>query len=494
MFTLRRALLFTTLACAAIDCGAGPGGIVVNDFGDEGPGDCATTCTLRDAISTALASIPPKTVTFSGTASWPQTVTLTHGQLSINNTSGSTFSVIGPGVARLAVSANNLSRVLEVVAGASDISNLTLRDGKVTGLSPGTEAGGTGNFGKTGGDAIGGCIAIDATAALSLQLSDVRNCVALGGTGGNGGSGVSNGGSGGQGGTGGNGGPGGAAIGGGILVAGNLSLIRSSLVNTSATSGPGGNGGNGGDGTFGNGAGGNAGPAGNTAGAGIAIATGGSLLIRNSTLANAAATGSNGGNGGNGGLFNPSGNGGNGGNVTGSLLYTASSVVVADLEFATLANGTTVAGNGGFPGATGSTIGLGGQPGVARGAGIYATGGNSVIVASSVIVGASSATLCYGTVAADSGSANLDQDSSCTGFTLHDTFAHVLAPLNLATTSWPGYVPVFHSSIINAAASCTEIGGVTAVTDDQRGTPRPQGAKCDLGAIESDYVFANGFD
>jgi CSLREA domain-containing protein len=65
MFT-GRVLLLAALACAAMDCGAGPGGVVVNDFGDAGPGNCTTLCTLRDAISTALASIPPKTVTFSG--------------------------------------------------------------------------------------------------------------------------------------------------------------------------------------------------------------------------------------------------------------------------------------------------------------------------------------------------------------------------------------------------------------------------------------------
>ena len=481
------------LAFACMDCGAPPASVTVNDFSDAGPGNCTTTCTLRDAISTALASIPPKAVAFSAAAGWPQTIALTQGQLSINNTSGSIFYVFGPGAGNLAVSANNLTRVLQVLAGSNDISALTLRDGKVTGVSPGTEPGGTGNPGKGGGAAIGGCIAIDASATLTLELSDVRNCVALGGTGGNGGSGVTNGGSGGTGGTGGNGGPGGAATGGGIHVAGNLGLIRSSVVNTSATSGAGGNGGNGGDGTFGNGAGGNAGSAGVAAGAGVAIATGGSLLIRNTTLASATASAGNGGNGGNGGLFNPSGNGGNGGDVTGGLLYSGSSVVVADLEFATLANGTTVAGNGGFPGANGSSIGAGGQPGVARGAGIYGTGPNSVIVASSVVVGAASSLLCYGSVAIDSGSANLDQDSSCSGFTLHDTFAHVLAPLDVGTTTWPGYTPVFHSSIVNAATGCTQIGGAIAVADDQHGTPRPQGSKCDLGAIEADYIFADGF-
>jgi len=32
------------------------------------------------------------------------------------------------------------------------------------------------------------------------------------------------------------------------------------------------------------------------------------------------------------------------------------------------------------------------------------------------------------------------------------------------------------------------------VTGDQHGTARPQGTKCDLGAIEADYIFVDGFE
>ena len=484
-----RVMLLAGLACAAMDCGAPPASVTVNDFGDAGPGDCNSTCTLRDAISVALASVTPKAVVFAGTTTWPQTITLTNGQLSINNTTGSTLNVIGPGALKLAVSATNLTRVLEVSTGTSYLSGLTLRDGKVIGATPSTQPFGSGLPGQGGGSALGGCVEVDNGAALTIYLSDIRNCVALGGTGGGGGSGVS----GSSGGIGGTGGDGGGAAGGGIYSAGNLTFVNSSLVNTSATSGGGGKGGDGGPGFPFLGPGGSGGAGGVAAGAGIAIAIGGSILIRNSTLADAIAAGGNGGIGGNGSEVNPSGNGGNGGNVTGGLLYTGASIVVADLEFATLASGTAVAGAGGLPGATGTPKGTGGQPGVARGAGIHAAG-TSVIVASSVVVGPPSAAVCYGQVAIDPGSVNLDSDSSCPGFTLHDTLAHVLAPLNLATTSWPGYEPVFHSSIIDAAGGCTQIGGVVAVVDDQHGTARPQGVKCDLGAIESDYVFANGFD
>ena len=479
------------LTALAFDCGANPNILVVNDFGDAGPGNCTSTCTLRDAILVALAAVPVKSISFSAVGGSPQTIALAQGQLVINNTSGSELLIVGPGTDKLAISAGNLSRALQVSGGSVDIVALTIRDGRVAGTSPGTEPANSGNPGQGGGTALGGCIAVDEGATLTLELSDIRNCAAQGGTGGNGGSGDPNGGTGGVGGMGGIGGGGGSASGGAIYSAGALSLLRSSVVNASAAGGPGGNGGNGGNGQFGAGAGGNAGPAGSAAGAGVAIAASGSLLIRNTTLAGATATGGDGGIGGNGGFFSPSGNGGTGGNVTGGVLYVAS-LVLADLEFATLANGTAVAGDGGPPGSTGSTLGLGGLPGVARGAGVYSTGPNSVIFSSSVIVG--SGTLCYGSIAADAGSVNLDQDSSCTGFTLHDTFAHVLMPLNLATTSWPGYEPVFHSAIVDAAAGCVQIGGVVAVTNDQHGTARPQGAKCDLGAIESDHVFANGFE
>jgi len=463
--------------------------ITVNDFGDAGPGNCATTCTLRDAIAAALASVPIKGVGFSAALGWPQTITLTQGQLTISNTSGSTFVVLGPGSEKLAVSANNANRVVEATAGINQLRNITLRDGNVTGTSPGSQPGGTGNPGQGGGDATGGCILVDASAALTLMQSVVRNCVAIGGTGGNGGSGVDGGFS--TGGTGGSGGGGGAASGGGIYAAGNLSLIDSSVVNASATSGPGGNGGNGGSGFF-NGPGGNGGPAGSAAGAGIAVATGGSILIRNTTLAIASATGGNGGNGGNGSQVNVSGNGGNGGYVSGGLLFVGSSVVLAELEFSTLANGAILAGSGGFAGADGTPIGQGGQPGVARGTSIYSTGPNPAIFASSVVIGTTNSTLCFGTVASDGGSENLDQDSSCTGFTRHGTFAETLLPQLPATTT--SYTPVYKGKLIDVAASCTQIGGVLVISDDQRGTPRPQGAKCDLGAIESDYVFANGFD
>jgi len=94
-------------------------------------------------------------------------------------------------------------------------------------------------------------------------------------------------------------------------------------------------------------------------------------------------------------------------------------------------------------------------------------------------------------VTAASGSVNLDEDGSC-GFSQQGTFAQLFHPLDVNTTPWPGYLPLYHSAVIDAAATCQDLAPQT-VSVDQHGTPRPQGASCDLGAIEADYIFVDGF-
>jgi len=116
-----------------------------------------------------------------------------------------------------------------------------------------------------------------------------------------------------------------------------------------------------------------------------------------------------------------------------------------------------------------------------------------MIVASSVIVGATSPQLSMAAWPSIPAAPTWTRTAAAPASPCNDRFAHVLALLDLGTTTWPGYTPVFHSSIVNAATGCTQIGVAIAVTDDQRGTPRPQGAKCDLGAIEGDYIFSDGF-
>ena len=524
------------LAAVSLDCAAVPQAVVVNDFSDAGPGNCTTTCTLRDAIGVALASVPLRPVVFSVDAVWPQTINLTQGQLTLNNTSGSTLSVTGPGAAKLAISANNLSRVLQVSAGSIEISDLTLRDGKVAGVSPGPQGVFTGSVGQAGGAAIGGCIAIDAGVTLTLARSVVSNCAALGGTGGGGGSGPYGGGNGGMGGTGGatlggcisvaadattaldevdlhncaatggnggnggigadgspgrggNGGAGGGGAqvsGGAIYAAGNLTLLRSSVVLSSATGGDGGTGAFGGIGGLSpDGNGGSGGPGGLAAGGALYVASSGTALIRNTTSAGDIAAGGHGGSGVSGAI---GGNGGTGGMALGGLLHGEGPSGVVDVEFTTLANGAVIPG----PGGSAPPGGIPGTSGEGHGAAI--SSGGSVTIQSALVVGAAATALCYGNVGVAPSAANLDQDSSCPGFTLHGTFEQTLSPLSLAATSWPAYMPVYHGAAIDASASCAQIDGVMVVPDDQHGTLRPQGGACDLGAIEADYIFVGSFD
>src|SRR5436190_1048159 len=57
--------------------------IVVNSTADNGPGNCTTICTLRDAIATANAG-DNIAFDYPSTFSTPQTITLTGGPLTIN--------------------------------------------------------------------------------------------------------------------------------------------------------------------------------------------------------------------------------------------------------------------------------------------------------------------------------------------------------------------------------------------------------------------------
>ena len=94
MRSARWAFLALTTAIA-FDAGAVPNTVLVTDYGDAGPGNCNTACTLRDAIAVALAAVPVKSITFSSSPGWPQTITLAQGQLGINNVSGSTLLIVG---------------------------------------------------------------------------------------------------------------------------------------------------------------------------------------------------------------------------------------------------------------------------------------------------------------------------------------------------------------------------------------------------------------
>ena len=465
--------------------------LIVDDAGDGGPGNCASTCTLRDAIS---ASGSGGTIAFAPGLASP--ITLTQGALSINKT----LTINGPGAAKLAISANNASQVFIVSAQAS-ISGLTLVDGHVSGAAGSNGAGGTagssgvaggpGGNGDPGGLAGGGCVQVANSGALVLDHVAVRHCAAYGGAAGNAG----NGGMGdlnpmetfSEGGAGGNGGTGGDATGGAILVYGTLSLMNSSVVDGEAFGGAGGNGGAGGIGSTGGSpvfaASGVSGAGGAARGAAVFVAAG-SLRIINSTIASSTGTGGTGGAG----VTSTSDvtSGGAGGAASGGLVGVDASAALADVEFSTLAGGQVVGGNGG----SGIAPPFTGPKGTAVGNAISAV--STITVLSSVLVDVQSGvSLCSGLVNAAVDSANLDEDGSC-GFSLQGTFAQLFHPLNVNATPWPGYMPLYHSAVIDAAATCQDLAAQT-VSVDQHDTPRPQGAKCDLGAIEADYIFVDGF-
>jgi hypothetical protein len=477
-----RALLLCLLLVVGTGASAEP--VIVDNYGDAGPGNCNSSCTLRDAITVALAGNPIKTVIFSAASGWPQTIVLTQGQLAISNPSADLFMISGPGAAKLAISAANASRVFDAALGSFYLGDLTVRDGSNTGTNASGGDPESGENGDSAGITMGGCIRIAEGVTAEFDRVDVHHCAVKAGNGGNGGSGLT---IFGPGGLGGSGGGGGQATGGGIYVAGSLSLRHSSVTQSSSTGGSGGIGGAGGGG-FVQGEGGHGGPGGLGTGGAIYVAANATLLLQDSTLAASTASGAPGGQGGDG---TTGGNGGNGGDAYGGLLHAQGLTGVADVEFSTLANGSAMPGGGG-PGGLGSPSGNGGIGGAVHGAAIW--GGGTVTVLSSIVVGSPGFPLCALNVAAAPGSENIDQDSSCTGFTRHKTFAEVLRSVDLASTPWPAYMPVYQGAAIDAATACTGIGGAEVFADDQHGTPRPQGAKCDLGAIESDYVFVNGFD
>ena len=465
--------------------------IIVNNTGDAGPGNCTSTsmCTLRDAFAGAAAS--GATIAFA--LSLPNTITLTQGELVI----GKSITVQGPGAAKLAISAGTTSRVLNVTGGSVVVIGLTVRDGSVTGGNGSSGAAHTGQSGTGGTSASGGCISVGSSAALLLNQVDLRNCSAHGGSGGDAGSGTdgstfSNGGDGGSGGVGAQG------NGGAISVSGSLSLLDSSVTSAASYGGVGGHGGDGGvGGTFAhNGNGGIGGAGGHARGGAIFVDTSASLWIENTTVASNHADAGNGGTGGaaNSGLTSIHGGmGGTGGIAYAGLVYVAASASIADVEFATLANGNVTLGSGGLGG-----IGSGSAQSGAAGAN-GASFGNAVSVQTSInaissaVVGSGPATLCDPSTAftVPVGAVNLDEDSSCTGFTKHGTLAQLFLPLNLST-AWPGYMPAYHSVVIDAAANCNDLNA-QPVSADQHGTPRPQGSQCDIGAIEADYIFLDGF-
>ncbi len=83
----------------------------VNQTNDAGDGTCDATCTLRDAILAANANPGDDVINFDPNVfNAQQTITLTQGQLTIANNSGS-LTINGTGADQLAISGNNASTV-----------------------------------------------------------------------------------------------------------------------------------------------------------------------------------------------------------------------------------------------------------------------------------------------------------------------------------------------------------------------------------------------
>lgn len=475
------------LGLASVSAAAAPSNtLIVNDAGDAGDGTCTTVCTLRDAIANVADG---GTITFDP-AILPTTISL-QKYLAIEKS----MRIEGPGAGMLTLSRGGAGRVLIVGADLAiltvAIANLSLEDGTLMGQNGADAAAASGMPGSQGGGVGGGCVYIRAT-TLTLQQVRLRNCIAQGGDGGIGGSGTPGTGLG-TGGKGGAGGPGGYAFGGAIYVAdaSDLILVDTVIIDSHAIGGKGGAGGDGGNGLL-RGIGGDGGTGGDAAGAAIYFG-GDALSITNSTIARGTAQA---GAGGNGGIGDPTlatahgGNGGDGGTAAGGLVRSVPvpAAPAANFDFTTFAEGE-VTGGGPGSGGTAATPGVAGQPGSADGAALVPQ--TTATIRSTAIVGSSSHALCNANVIADAGSSNLDQDASCAA-NLHASLGAVFRPLT-ENAALPTYLPLYASAVIDSAASCND-SNLIPVSTDGVSTPRPQGETCDIGAIEADYVFVDGFD
>jgi CSLREA domain-containing protein len=118
---------------------------------DSNDGICNSDCSLREAIAALnAATTPDNAITFNPASfNTAQTITLTSGELLINNTNG-TFVINGPGANLLTISGNNISRVISVTGGANlTINNITVTGGNSLSALNSGRGGGIYNIGST---------------------------------------------------------------------------------------------------------------------------------------------------------------------------------------------------------------------------------------------------------------------------------------------------------------------------------------------------------
>jgi parallel beta-helix repeat protein len=123
----------------------------VNSTADDG-----NTGTLRWAVAQANAATSPSTIAFN-LGSAPATITLSHGQLELSNTSEAT-TIDGPGAKLLSVSGNKASRVFQVDNGVTaSLSGLTIMGGWTYGSGPTIVQAPGGGLYNSGTATLSGC-------------------------------------------------------------------------------------------------------------------------------------------------------------------------------------------------------------------------------------------------------------------------------------------------------------------------------------------------
>ena len=422
--------------------------VTVNYFYDDGPGNCTTTCSLRDAVATAASG---ETIDFALAPPATQKI-----RLDTALTLSKPVTIAGPGAAWLTLDGESRYRVLEVHA-TSTISGVTIANG----LAPGPEDYYYGAY--PGFTAKGGCILTYTSAALTLSKVSMVNCAAEGGEGGYDYSDPYA-----------TGPEGGSALGGAIFADGPLTVRDSSITGSHIT------GGRGGGGAYVGGTGGVA--------LGCAIYTNNSdVTISNSTISGCQATG-----GGGGPMFCSStygGRGGVGGAAAGGALFANGNTTNAKVQFSTLAgNGVTGGGAGSIANNDNGYCTDGYSGGVSAGGIDAHSGGAKVTITSSVVAADAGISECTGNVVAEGD--NFDQHSTCAGFTQHGTMGHEFRPLSRWLDGTWSYYPRF--GIVVDAVPCP-----ADRTTDQHDAAVPIGPNCDLGAVEADYtsyVFADGME
>jgi hypothetical protein len=250
-------------------------------------------------------------------------------------------------------------------------------------------------------------------------------------------------------------------LGGGIHLFGTATITNSTLSGNSA-SGGGGIGNSGGMLTINNST-----VSGNSAanGAGIFIVSGATLTISNSTLSSNSAS------------------------SQGGSIFSSGTTTTVTITNSTLSNNSANFGGGIVNFSSTVTISnstLSGNSAGTQGGGIYNFFSTSIVnIKNSIVANSPSGGNCSNTGTFNPTGTNLASDATCPGFT-HVTSAQLnLGPLQVNP---PGTTAThalnLGSAAFNAVTDCTLQDGVTPVTQDQRGVPRPQGGLCDVGAYE----------